>query len=232
MTFVLVHSPLVGPFTWSLVADELKRRGFDALVPTLRDDNSELPYWQQHAESVARALEAVPPNRPLIYVAHSGAGPLLPIIRERSGHPVAAYVFVDAGIPENGVSPLNLGGASAWANEMRALLASGGSFPNWSDDDLREIIPDDSVRQKLLAELHPRGRAFWEEAIPVFADFPDAPCAYLQFSPPYERAAEYARQHNWSVRKMDAAHFHMLVDPIAVTDAVLDLVNTVGAGVR
>src|SRR6266568_1411664 len=34
---VLVHSPLVGPFTWSLVAKPLQADGFDVLVPVLID---------------------------------------------------------------------------------------------------------------------------------------------------------------------------------------------------
>jgi hypothetical protein len=35
---VLVHSPLVGPFTWSLVAQRLQALGgFDVLVPILTD---------------------------------------------------------------------------------------------------------------------------------------------------------------------------------------------------
>ncbi len=35
--FVLLHSPLVGPLTWGPVADELRRRGIEAIVPALRE---------------------------------------------------------------------------------------------------------------------------------------------------------------------------------------------------
>src|SRR6266511_3355310 len=35
MVFVLVHSPLVGPRTWTFVAQELERRGMQAVVPSL-----------------------------------------------------------------------------------------------------------------------------------------------------------------------------------------------------
>jgi hypothetical protein len=35
MVFVLVHSPLVGPSTWSPVGRELERRGHRAVVPSL-----------------------------------------------------------------------------------------------------------------------------------------------------------------------------------------------------
>ena len=37
-SFVLVDSPLVGPFTWSLVADELRSRRFAATVPALPEE--------------------------------------------------------------------------------------------------------------------------------------------------------------------------------------------------
>lgn len=36
VAFVLVHSPLVGPVSWSLVAKELTRRGFRTVTPQAR----------------------------------------------------------------------------------------------------------------------------------------------------------------------------------------------------
>src|SRR5579875_549034 len=50
--FVLIHSPLVGPLTWSLVAKELRQRGIDTMVPVLHDiEGSDVPYWRQHADA-------------------------------------------------------------------------------------------------------------------------------------------------------------------------------------
>src|SRR6266567_4495093 len=67
---VLVHSPLVGPFTWSLVAQQLQADGFDVLVPVLSDSGeTPPPYWQQHAVSMQQALVSIPPERPLVLVA-------------------------------------------------------------------------------------------------------------------------------------------------------------------
>jgi hypothetical protein len=58
---VLIHSPLVGPFTWSLVAQRLQAIGVDVLVPTLTDrGETPPPYWQQHAASLQQALTSVP----------------------------------------------------------------------------------------------------------------------------------------------------------------------------
>ena len=102
LTYALVHSPLVGTFTWQLVCEALIGQGFKAVIPALLDDpNSTLPYWQQHADSVARDLAHISNNETNVLVAHSGAGPLLPAIRQRLTHSICAYVYVDAGIPRN-----------------------------------------------------------------------------------------------------------------------------------
>ena len=43
---ILIHSPLVGPFTWSLVAKRLRQRGIETLVPVLIDvEETDAPYW-------------------------------------------------------------------------------------------------------------------------------------------------------------------------------------------
>src|SRR6185436_17672591 len=96
--YVLIHSPLIGPLTWKLVADEMRQKGLEVIVPTLVDEpDSEKPYWKQHVESASQALTQIPQATPITLVAHSGTGPLLPAIREALANPVNAYVFVDAG---------------------------------------------------------------------------------------------------------------------------------------
>jgi len=134
--FVLVHSPLVGPLTWSLVADQLRQRNTDVIVPNLVDSpKSNEPYWKQHVDSVARELSDLPRDAFLTLVAHSGAGPLLPVIREALPNPVNAYVFVDAGLPQAGASRLQMmqSESSDWAKQFQewkggcqGLIGGGG----------------------------------------------------------------------------------------------------------
>src|SRR6266700_4614281 len=167
---VLVHSPLVGPFTWSLVAKPLQADGFDVLVPTLTDSGeTPPPYWQQHTVSMQRVLASIPQDRPLVLVGHSGAGSLLPILAQAAQHPVKAYLFVDAGLPHPGQSRLDEMEASVpeFAQELRQHLASGERFPHWSDEDLSEDLSDELARQHLLAEVQPRSLSFFEEVMPV-----------------------------------------------------------------
>ena len=229
--FVLVHSPLVGPYTWSLVAEELKRRGLGVAVPRVRDRGEAAgPFWWQHAMAAASMLGALPRGRPLVLAGHSGAGPLLPAIRQVSERQVDAYVFVDAGLPDEGRSRLDgiHSDSPEFAAEFEAHLAAGGRYPEWSDADLAEIVPDQTRRQRLLADLQPRARAFWEEPLPVVPGWPDAPCAYLRFSAVYAEPAAQARREGWACVELDAGHFHMLVDPAGVTDALLELVRGMG----
>jgi alpha/beta hydrolase family protein len=226
--YVLIHSPLVGPLTWTLVADQMRQRGFNVRIPFLKDSpESKEPFWKQHAESVSQALTQIPKNTSVTLVAHSGAGPLFPAIRELLVNPVNAYVFVDAGLPRDGATRLDLmqSEASDWAKQFQEYLESGGRFPNWSFDDLQEIIPDESLRRQMVAEINPRALDFFTEPIPVFKGWPDAPCVYILFSEPYKRAAVQARELSWPTYELEAGHFHMLVDPTAVTDVIVEGVD-------
>lgn len=230
-TLVLIHSPLVGPLTWTLVADDLRQRGVEVIVPLLLTPaEASPPYWKQHADAVARALEPISPGQPLILVGHSGAGVLLPAIRQTTGRPVGAYLFVDAGIPKDGVSRLDLFALFASPEEAGEFrqAASDGLLPTWSEEDLRGAIQDAELRQRFVAELRPLPLAVYEEPIPVFAGWPDAPCGYLHFSPAYEMPAERARRDGWEYAQLDGEHFHMLVDPAAVANALVELLGRMG----
>lgn len=223
--FVLIHSPLVGPLTWSLIAQEMRSRGQDVRVPALEDSpHPDKPFWKQHAESVSRSLADLQRDKPVTLVAHSGAGPLLPAIRQLIPNPVHAYVFVDAGIPRPEASRLELMKSEdpEWAAEFETELNQGATFPNWSFDDLQEVLPDELLRQQLVSELQPRGLDFFIEPIPVFEGWPDAPCIYIQFSPAYDQPAAQAKENGWIVEQCQVGHFHMLVDPISVTGKIID----------
>jgi hypothetical protein len=229
--FVLVHSPLTGPLVWDPAAEELARRGFAATVPEVADHPSgTAPFWQQHASSVARSLRRLEADD-LLLVAHSGAGQLLPAIREAAGRPVRGYVFVDAGIPEDGLSRLEQirQESPEDAEEFERHLRAGERFPEWTDEELADLIPIAGLRRGVIESLRPRPLQFFTEPIAVFDGWPDAPCAYLRLSPAYDAPLRRARDLGWPARSIDAGHFHMLVEPHEVTAAMLELVDAMGA---
>src|SRR5207248_9941654 len=141
------------PFTWLAVADELRRHGWRTVVPNLETvKDSERSFHRRHAASVVKDLRATPRDRKLILVGHSGAGALLPSVALAARHPAAASFFVDAGIPKDGESRI---GHGPFAIVIRDLYPAGVRFPDWTDDELREDVPNDGIRGRLLADVRP-----------------------------------------------------------------------------
>ena len=223
MTFVLIHSPLVGLVTWSLVAEELRARGYGVITPELTD-NGESPFWRQHVDIVVEAFEAVADDEPIILAGHSAAGLLLPTIAAEVDRPVAGSLFVDAGFPIDGLSRLDVIDREdpALGRQFRDLLSNGGTFPNWTDADLASIVPDAAMRSALMQDLRPRALPFYTEPVPAPQNWMSGPAGYLQFGDSYDRTV--ARIDDWPVTKLAAGHFHQLVDPVETVDAMLDLV--------
>ncbi len=74
LVLTLVHSPLVGPATWDVLAAALSDRGREAWIPDLtRSVSDGPPYLPGQVESIVEVVD----GRPTILVGHSGAGPLL-----------------------------------------------------------------------------------------------------------------------------------------------------------
>ncbi|HVM39521.1 MAG TPA: hypothetical protein VM618_01940, partial [Acidimicrobiia bacterium] len=78
----------------------------------------------------------------------------------------------------------------------------------------------EEMRERFARELAPLPRRLFDEPIPVPAEWPDAPCGYLRLSRAYDDAAGRAQRLGWGVTRIDAGHLHMLVDPVAVADAL------------
>ncbi|MHB8375553.1 MAG: alpha/beta fold hydrolase [Dehalococcoidia bacterium] len=225
-SFVLIHSPLASPATWAPVADELQRAGAVAVVPAL--DNDEQPFWQHHARQVASTIAEAQPPGPVIFVAHSGAGPALPAIAAASPVHAAGYVFVDAALPADGGSRLDMFSAEEEADFRRRAV--DGVLPPWGDewpDEIwRRLVPDEARRASFRAGLRPTPLGVYEEPLPIHAGWPDAPCAYLKFSPFYDDLTDRARGRGWRVRELPGMHLHMLAEPAAVADALLAFAHT------
>jgi hypothetical protein len=77
--FVLVHSSSVGPLTWAPVADRLKTRGQESIVPPLLDvADAAAPFWPRVVEDVTAAMRRLDHDRSVLLVAHRNAGLFVP----------------------------------------------------------------------------------------------------------------------------------------------------------
>jgi hypothetical protein len=226
--FALIPSPLVGPLSWQPVAQTLAQRGHSVVVANPADETaSASPFWAQHAQTAARAITSAACVGPLILVAHSGAGPLLPAIAARLGRKPAAFIFADAGILGQTASRLDLmrGESASRAAAFEEYLNSGGLFPAWSDADLQDEIPDEDMRRRMVSELRPRGKDFFTEPIPFLADGLPARQGYIQFSAGYESCAQHALAQSWPLVRFNAGHFYMLAHPQLVAKTLQEMAN-------
>lgn len=208
------------------VAEVLRSRGATVVLPSI--DNALRPYYAHHAQLVADEIAMVSPDRRSVFVAHSGAGPSLPAIAEAASVRSEAYVFVDAALPgADGSSRLDRFTRDE-ATEFRRQ-AVDGALPRWGDDWPESVwaylIPDSALRERFRAELRPTPMALYEERLPLPADWPDAPCAYVRFSDVYQPEADLALARGWVVRTMAGTHLHMLTEPNAVASVLADLAD-------
>src|SRR5580698_712422 len=97
-TFVLVHSPLVGPSIWSWAGAALRRWGFDVVIPDMAGfENAGAPYWEPCVQAVVLACgDAL---GPLVLVGQGGAAPILPAMTLALLGSVKRTAFVEASLP-------------------------------------------------------------------------------------------------------------------------------------
>ena len=173
---LLVHSPLVGPTSWDLVASRLAEPGREVTIPDLTSTVAAGPPWcSRQAELIARAAA----GRPAILVGHSGAGPLLAAAGAMIPQ-VRGYVFVDAGLPIPGQTWMDTAPPEL-AAQLREMADPDGWLPPWprwwGDEVLAELLPDPEARRHFTAGCPRLPLAMFEEVHPPVPQWP-LPAAY------------------------------------------------------
>lgn len=219
-TWVLVHSPLLGPRSVEPLAAAL---GGDTLVPSHRDVGP--PYI---ASRVAAVREAIRGRGRLVLVGHSAAGSLLPGIG--AGLPVAAYLFVDAVLPRPGRTAFEELGPEL--EDYLRSKASDGWLPPWHEwfpeTPPADLIIDPEARAAFVADDRPIPVARFEEVAPDALIWPDAPCGYLRLSPAYDTILTRVSAMGWPARLVDAHHLLPYTEPGRVADAIRELLTEMG----
>ncbi|MDP3491374.1 MAG: hypothetical protein Q8R71_14670 [Phenylobacterium sp.] len=223
MRFVLLHSPLLGPLTWQAVAEDLRGRGAHAETPAwppLSQVGGD--FYRTLATELAGTVDAAG-REPVLLVAHSGAGALVPALAAALSAPVAATILVDAILPHPGQCWLDT--APPGLRQDLTLGSQGGELPSWDGwwppGALARLVPDDDLRRDLLAELGPLPLAYFEEIAPPGGLA--GPGAYLQLSGAYEDQAQAARGLGWPARRLQLNHLSPLTASRVVAASIFDL---------
>ena len=214
-SFVLIHSPLVGPTTWSWVANELGKYGHQVIVPSLLRAATS-GSWEACVDGVV--AEAAP-GVPHVLVGHSGAGPLLPVIANQLN--TSRLVFVDASLPptdgESALIPEQFLGALT-------ALAQGGLLPPWSEwfelGTMETLIPDPVRRDAILAELPRLPLSYFQGRVPMPDAWAAAPCTYVLLSEAYRHEAEQAAARGWPVVEILGSHMDVVSQPLPLAAAL------------
>jgi pimeloyl-ACP methyl ester carboxylesterase len=220
VTFLLVHSPLVGPATWRWVAEALRSSGHDATVPDLTEAAAT-------GDPKALISAALPPRatEPLVIVGHSGAGFFLPSIAAGLESPTRRLVFVDAGIPPDE------GEATAGADFLDRLrsLATDGVLPKWStwwgEGVMEMLVPDDAHRAEIEAEMPEIPLALYESPVTMPFGWRNIPGAFMLLSEPYHQDAQRASSLGWRVIERLGAHLDIVNNPDAIARNLVELAS-------
>jgi pimeloyl-ACP methyl ester carboxylesterase len=229
-SFVLVHSPSVGPRTWEPVARRLTELGWEAAVPSLLHvGEGGPPFWPRVVDGVRARLDTSGQKQGVVLVAHSNAGLFIPVIAAALPGQVLGCIFVDAALPPPS------GTAAVAPPELLALLrgkASGGLLPRWTDwwdeEEVAPLFPDPQTRQAVTEQQPRLPLSYYEASVPVPAGWDVRPCAYLLFGPPYDEAASEAHGRGWIVERLAGGHLHQLVDPDGVARSLLAIADQLG----
>lgn len=240
LRLVLLHGQRTGDRLWHATAQRLHARGVRALTPQLPSpEHIYAPWWLAHAAGIANAL---PEDGSVILIAHGDSSVLLPaagrLARNRDiGARVAGYMVVDGYLPADGKSLLDVVDATA-ADALRH--ACRGGFLPPLPVPTTELAPGDATTSATANTTLDHGHAaladalanaprvpvsFYEEAITVPDDWPEAPCSYLRLSPAYASAEASAANRGWQTRSVHRHHLLPASEPDLMADLLEDMLQ-------
>ncbi len=128
-TFVLVHGAWHGGWCWRRVADRLEQQGHRVYAPTLTgvaDRSHLLTADISLATQITDIVNLMKWNdlTDVVLVGHSYGGLVISGVAEQMEHAIASIVFLDAFVPENGQSLVDLTGGMS-ADRIREAKRNG-----------------------------------------------------------------------------------------------------------
>lgn len=232
-TFLIVHGGWGGGWEWTPVARELREKGHEVFTPTLTGlgDRAHLGSdigLSDHIQDVLAVFE-FEELRNVVLCGHSYGGMVATGVADRASDRVRLLVYLDALVPEDGQSVLDVLPEGAGD----ALL---GPPETWSHAPVpmpEEIRPTrgsvpEEARSRYIARVRPHPPRTLTEPVSLSGAVSGLPRAYVKCTgepdpdgdilAPF---AERARAEGWLYRESDTIHDLQLADP-AGTASILD----------
>ena len=139
-TFVIVHGAWAGSWGWDPVAELLRAKGHDVHVPTLsglgeRSHLAHLPITlTTHIDDIVNEMVWHELDD-VVLVAHSYGGFVATGVAERAAERIAAIVYLDAFIPQDGQSFEDMIGARLTEKLTPVPAFEGNEYPSQAESD-------------------------------------------------------------------------------------------------
>lgn len=233
VTFLLVHGAWHGGWCWKKVVPLLREAGHDVLAPSLTGlgDRAHLLNptidLATHVEDVVRVLECEDLHG-VVLVGHSSGGVVITAVADRASERVAHLVYLDAFVPGDGQSVLDLVSSTARAafQDQARTMGDGWRVPpfplaRWGiteDADVCWMSPrigDQPLKtlSQAVQLKNPSPRGFVRSYIS---------CTVGQ-APHFEATAKRLRADQaWRYRELASGHDAMVTVPRELADLLLE----------
>lgn len=242
-TFVLVHPAWHGAWYWKKVAPLLRARGCDVYTPTLTG-LGELVHLARpdvglrtHIVDVLNVLE-YGDLHDVILVGNSSGGMVITAVAERAPQRIAQVVYLDAFVPGDGQSLLDLLSRERRQafEEFARSEGEGWLVPRFAQLPWEHIIRnlwgvhDDADVRWMLARLVPTPLGHFTESVHLSNAASNrlprtyVRCVQFQNARFDEHAAMARRTPTWRYREMAAPHLPPVTHPRELTELLMELV--------
>jgi pimeloyl-ACP methyl ester carboxylesterase len=234
-TFVLVHGAWQSKGTWDLLCPLLEKRGHRVIMPVLSGlgtDQGRLSpeiSLRQHVGDVSRELSKFPD--PVILVGHSYAGMIISGAAETHPTRVQRLVFLDAFIPEDGQSVLDLlpPEIGAYFRDIARQHGDGWRLPGGEGQLDLWGLKAGEARDFVQARLCDFSLRCFEEALSLPANrkagipatFVSGVAEGYPARPFFAPFAAKARASGWQVVEVNTGHDCHVERPAEITDILL-----------
>ena len=224
---VFVHGAWAGGWHFSKVEPLLEEAGFKVYRPTMTGLGERFHLAREdvglstHIEDVVNVLEFENLEN-VVLVGHSYGGMVISGVANRVPHRIRQLVYMDAIVPEDGESVMDLAGDAI--NSMAEAGAAGA--PPW------QLVPLWVKPGKLPPVDVPQSLLTFTE--PIVLDNPEAesiPASFIltveagKDSDSFDFFADRARERQWEVVVMEGGHNPQWFQPEALVEVLLGVVG-------
>jgi pimeloyl-ACP methyl ester carboxylesterase len=224
---VFVHGAWAGGWHYTKVEPLLEEAGFKVYRPTMTGLGERFHLAREdiglstHVEDIVNVLEFENLEN-VVLVGHSYGGMVISGVANRVPHRIRQLVYMDAIVPEDGESVMDLAGDAI--NSMAEAGAAGA--PPW------QLVPLWVKPGKLPPVDVPQSLLTFTE--PIVLDNPDAnsiPATYIltveagKDSDTFDVFADRARERQWEVVTMEGGHNPQWFQPETLVEVLLGVVG-------